>query len=582
LWWLAVTRKPQKIWRERPCDEAVARSLAMQAGVTPLMGVLLAQRGIDTPEAVRSFLRPSFEQLPSPLLMKDMEQAVAVVVRAVREQLPVVVYGDYDVDGTTGIAVLVLFLREIGLECHGLQPRRFEHGYGLHADLLPEPAGGAGLLITVDCGISDAVEVARARERGWTVIVTDHHQPPAALPEADAVLNPLQPGCDFPFKYLAGVGVAFYLVMGVRAALREAGFWPAGKEEPNLKNLLDLVAVGSICDMVPMVGANRVLSVAGLSVLSDRQRPGLRQLLRLAGVNGRQVAADDVGYRIGPRLNAPGRLASAALALELLLTNDDTRAAELAVSVDGMNRERQQLVEEQFRQSAVAAAEIGEARKTLVLHGKDWHGGVLGIVASRLVDDFCRPTILLRSEGGLLKGSGRSVDGFDLHGALLRCEDLLEAYGGHTSAAGLTLRPENLAAFKERFEEVAVRELTEEMQRPVLWVDYRLSGEELGDESFLRDQQLLAPFGIGNPEPVFAPPEDIRLEQAKVVGGNHLRFSWRASGVTWSGIGFGLGHCLDKIRARPARLAFTVRRNCFRGREQWQLNAVDIDVNTTT
>ncbi len=577
-----MPKKPQKIWRERTWDQEVVDSLVRQAGVSPLLGVLLAQRGVVTPAAARAFLHPSLEQLPSPLLMKDMARATATVVRAIKERLPITVYGDYDVDGTTGIAVLTLFFRELGVECQRLQPRRFSDGYGLHAELLPDPPMGGALLITVDCGISDAVDVARVRERGWSVIVTDHHQPPADLPEAEAVLNPLQPGCDFPFKHLAGVGVAFYLVMGVRSALREAGFWPGGRGEPNLKNLLDLVAIGSVCDMVPMVEVNRVMCVAGLGVLSERPRPGLRQLLRLAGVIGRQVAADDVGYRIGPRLNAPGRLDTAEQALDLLLTEDDEEALALAARVDTLNRERQQLVEELFQQAAASVAELGETGTTLVLWGENWHGGILGIVASRLVDDFHRPTILLRSEEGVLKGSGRSVEGFDLHAALVECEDLLEAYGGHTGAAGLTLKPENLMAFRKRFEAIAAQRLSREMQRPVLWIDYPLRGEELADANFLEGHQQLAPFGVGNPEPVFAPPERVHLEQAKVVGGSHLRFAWRANGTSWNGIGFGLGHLLVAVQEGPARLAFTVRRNVFRGREYWQLNAVDINADPTT
>ncbi|MDH5299069.1 MAG: DHHA1 domain-containing protein, partial [Desulfobulbaceae bacterium] len=398
------------------------------------------------------------------------------------------------------------------------------------------------------------------------------------------ILNPLQPGCEFPFKHLAGVGVAFYLAMGVRSALLRQGYWPAGEAAPNLKRLLDLVAIGTIGDMVPLVGVNRILSIAGLEELNDHPRPGLRQLLRMADALERRVTAEDIGYRIGPRLNAPGRLGEADLALELLVTDDGERAAALAGEVDAINRRRQELVEEVHRQATAAANDAtAGGRRTLVLHGEHWHGGVLGIVASKMVDVFARPVIMLRSEGaGLVKGSGRSVEGLDLHQALTRCSDLLEQYGGHPSAAGLTLRAENLDAFRERLEAIVAEQLDEEAMRPVLWIDGELGSPDLGDHAFFDGFQRLAPFGVGNPEPVFVSAAAVRLEQPRVVGNNHLQFSWRVNGTSWHGIAFGCGHHLHAVQEQPTRLVFMVRRNSFRGREQWQLQAVDFDQSPTS
>ncbi|MDH3392750.1 MAG: single-stranded-DNA-specific exonuclease RecJ, partial [Desulfobulbaceae bacterium] len=428
-----MTVKPAKKWRYRPSeDERLAGELAASIGVPEVIGALLLQRGIDTPTAAQSFLWPTLALLPSPMLMKDMDKAVCLLAAAIRAEQQIVIYGDYDVDGVTGVAVLALFLKELGVQCSCCQPSRLDHGYGFSAELI-ENASQNTTVVTVDCGISDRVEVARAKEMGVTVIVTDHHQPPAELPEADAILNPLQPGCAFPFKQLAGVGVAFYLAMGLRAHLVESGFFAEQAEVPNLKEFLDLVAIGTICDMTPLTDANRIMTIAGIEVLAATKRPGLQHLFKIANITGSQVNAEDIGYRIGPRLNAPGRLGAPEMALELLLCDDDAQAETLAKRIDNINQERQEIVRQVAEEATVkASVRITDGANSLVLYDKDWHGGVLGIVASRLVDEMGRPTILLAMDKqGLLKGSGRSVDGFDLHEALAGCADLLESYGGH-------------------------------------------------------------------------------------------------------------------------------------------------------
>ncbi|MDH4321669.1 MAG: single-stranded-DNA-specific exonuclease RecJ, partial [Desulfobulbaceae bacterium] len=494
-----------------------------------------------------------------------------------------IIFGDYDVDGVTGVAVLALFLKELGVAYICRQPKRLEHGYGFSTELV-EDANKNTVVVTVDCGISDVSEVARAKELDLTVIVTDHHQPPPVLPAADAILNPLQPGCAFPFKHLAGVGVAFYLAMGLRGHLLESGYFSDRTQAPNLKAYLDLVAIGTICDMTPLVDANRIMTIAGLDVLARTNRPGLRHLLAVANIDVQRVNADDIGYRIGPRLNAPGRLGDAEPALRLLLSEDQAEAKALAKQIDATNQERQEIVRQVSEEALARAARlVAEGARVLVLHDKEWHGGILGIAASRLAEDFNRPTLLLTTAGnGLLKGSGRSVAGMDIHDVLTGCADLLASYGGHSCAVGVSLVPENLAAFVERLEVIIAQRLDLQALEPLLWIDHVLSAEELGENGFMEGYQRLAPFGIGNPEPVFATASEISFENARVVGLDHLKFTSRINGVSFSGIGFGLGGCLEQVEGRSALPAFTIQKNFFRGREEWQLNIVDISAPTTT
>ncbi|MDA8164988.1 MAG: single-stranded-DNA-specific exonuclease RecJ [Desulfobacteraceae bacterium] len=570
---------PARIWRRRPFDPKRAATLASELEVPFGIGAILLQRGLDDPRAAHDFLNPAFEQLPSPFLMKGMAEATAILADAIRQGRAVAVYGDYDVDGATGTAVLALFLRRLGLTVHARQPHRLHHGYGLHRRLIPELQALApgGVLITVDCGISDREAVAAANEGGLTVIVTDHHQPPSTLPPADAVLNPLQPGCSFPFKHLAGVGVAFYLAMGLRSRLKEQGYWPGAAGMPNLRELLDLAAVGTVADIVPLVGPNRIFVRAGLEVLQEARRPGLACLLETAGLLGKRLTAEDIGFRLGPRINAAGRLGDPGRALDLLLTDDSVLARKLAHELEKANRDRHALEEGMACQAMAAAAEFIQAgRRTMVLLGDAWHPGVLGIVASRVLNRFYRTTILLTEKEGLLSGSGRSVPEFHLHHALEGCKDLLVRYGGHANAAGLALQPESLPAFRERFEAEAAQLAPEDL-RPKLLVDGQATDDLFGgrfQEAYLR----LAPFGMGNPEPVFA-SAGCRLLKPRLVGEKHLKFLWPHNGGRLEGIGFGFGHLLPILKSQEVGLAFSLRLNEFRGRESWQVNLVDIDLD---
>lgn len=562
-------------WPIRSCERGACARLAAEAGVPEAVAALLLNRDITSPEAARAFLHPSLSDLPAPSLMQDMTKAVELVAVAVREGRPIVIYGDYDVDGLTGSAVLSLFLRRAGVTVQALQPDRLRDGYGLHAHLLAEvrkamPPEAMPLLITVDCGITSHEAVAAARELGFTVIVTDHHQPEAELPAADAILNPHRPDCPFPFKDLAGVGVAFYLVMGLRSRLVAEGFW---ESPPNLKEYLDLVALGTVADMVELTAVNRVLVKAGLEVLTRRKRVGVASLGAVAGLSG-AIRGDDIAYRLAPRLNAASRLGSAAAAFVLLTTEDQEEARLLAQELDHANRRRRELGDTLY--DAVqprAKAAVAAGKGILIFADEGWHPGVLGIVATRLTREFHRPALVFAIRDGVAKGSGRSVEGVDLLGMLACAAGTLQGYGGHPMALGATLAVEDLPEFVATMEGVAA--MVRPAVAPLLTVELLPSGKELNE--LIAWYPQLEPFGVGNPEPILAGqgvPHNVR-----VVGGRHARFQWPLSGQHHEAILFnriveqqpGNGQA-----ATPVSFAFSLRRNAFQGRESWQLHGHDI------
>jgi len=564
-------------------DTALVAALARELSVPKTFAALLLQRGIKSRGEAELFFGATLADLPSPFLMKGMEQAVKTVAAALEAQKPVVVYGDYDVDGTTGAAILSLFLGAIGFaRVFTCQPLRLEEGYGLHLQavkrtLQADISGQAPLLITVDCGISDHEEVRRFKELGWSVIVSDHHQPPALLPEADAVINPLQPGCGFPDKNLAGVGVAFYLLMGIRTHLMGNKYFTERSASPNLKEYLDLVAIGTVGDMVPLTGVNRILVKAGLEVLGQTKRPGLVELLRISGVKGGGVTCEDIGYRLGPRINAAGRLGSAERALSLLAGTDPGEAKILAEELSGKNEQRKLLIDRLFSEACVAAEEKCRAgRRGLVLHADDWHAGVIGIGASRVVERFHRPVLVFaRQAGGMVKGSGRSVPGVNLYAILDKLRELFSHFGGHEAAVGLSLPMENLAELEERFDEAIRAQYSEEVLAPKIEIAWQDEDDSIGSREFLALHEKLAPFGMGNPEPIFR--IEGTLDEAREVGVNHLKFKMKLNGANYDGIGFGLGDFLHLAESGQRHaVAFRLRKNSFRGEQRWQLDAADI------
>jgi single-stranded-DNA-specific exonuclease len=560
-------------WERRGGLEAgPTQQLAAALGVSPLVATVLAQRGISGAEAGRLFLDSRLAAMPDPMGMKDMDRAVARLARAVRAQEPIAVHGDYDVDGITGTALLVEALRSFGATVDYFIPLRLKDGYGLSGEALKRAAaGGAKVAVSVDCGVSASGEALLARELGLDLIITDHHQPPETLPEALAVVNPCRKDCAFPAKNLSGVGVAFMLLVALRARLREEGHF-ADRAIPDLRQSLDLVALGTIADIVPLTGLNRILVKYGLEVLSRPGRPGLDALKTVAGVD--EVNCGAVGFRLAPRLNAAGRLQDAAQGVALLLEESLDRALETARHLDAVNRDRQML-EQQTLEQAVALVEgrLPAGRRTIVLADEGWHPGVIGIVASRLVERYHRPTVLMALEKGVGKGSARSIRGFHLYQAFETCRSLLAGFGGHEYAAGLTIDGTRIEEFGAAFEETARCTLTEEQFEPKLFFDGEVLLEELTLEP-VEELSRLAPFGAGNPQPQFV-TRRVRALQPRVVGTSHLRFTARQGGYSTPCIAFGMADRAGELSGE-LDLLFAPQINEWQGRRSVQLQIKDL------
>ena len=494
-----------KRWILKEADEASAAVLSRELRLPPLLARILAQRGFADADTARRFLSSSLSaDLPSPHLLAGMDDAVRRIARALRDGERVCVWGDYDVDGTTGAAVLVSFLREIGGAPLFYIPHRIDEGYGMSRQGIEHlRSRDVSLIITVDCGISNADEVAFARDLGMDVVIVDHHQLPERLPDAAAaVINPQRADCAFPDKGLCAAGLAFYLVIGLRANLRDAG-WFEPDSVPDIRRHLDIVTLGTIADMVPLRGTNRVLTRRGLVELGSSERPGIAALKEVVGVAPGTVDAGTVAFQLGPRINAAGRMDAAVKVVEMLTTDSRETADAIARELDTHNRERRE-TEAQVLDEALAQIEEQrlQDRWSIVVGSRGWHPGVLGIVASRIVERFHRPTIVIGFESDEGKGSGRSIRGFHMVQAMRRCAELLVRFGGHEYAGGLSIREESLAPFAERFEEVAREALDEEDLLPYLDVDAEVDFAQLS-LGLVRQMRLLGPFGVGNPEPVF-------------------------------------------------------------------------------
>lgn len=553
-------------------DPQQIRTLAASCAVRPLTAQLLLARGLDNAEDGRCFLQARLASLPDPALLAGMERAVERLADAVCAGERIAVHGDYDVDGITAAALLVEGLRALGatVDCH--IPLRLRDGYGLSGEALQRAAAaGARIAISVDCGIGALEEARLAGELGLDLIITDHHLPAAQLPEAFALINPQLPSCNFPFKPLAGVGVAFLLFTALRRRLRERGFF-AAHAEPDLRRSLDLVALGTIADVVPLTGVNRVLTKAGLEVLNRRQRLGIAALLEVAAI--KEASCGTVAFTLAPRLNAAGRLEDAALGVELLLTDDPDVARSLAQRLDQCNRERQQIEQETLRQAIERLEQGGEGgRYSIVLADQSWHPGVIGIVASRLAERYHRPTALIAIEDGLGKGSARSAAGLHLYQALAACSTHLNGFGGHAQAAGLSIDADQLTAFTAAFEEQVSQLLAFEERTPALRHDGELQLEEL-DRTGVEELAALAPFGAGNPEPLFL-FRQLRAQQVTTVGERHLRFTARQGGISLPCIAFGMVERASELTETFDLLA-TPQLNQWQGRTQLQLRVRDM------
>lgn len=489
-------------WLLPESRKAVIGALAEALGLHPLAATVLANRGFAQRDEASAFLSDRLSELPNPMTMKGAAAASTRLCRALSVREKITLYGDYDVDGVASTALLTLFLREVGGNPSTYIPHRLGEGYGLNLSAIEKiAADGTKVLVALDCGITSCREIARAQELGVDVIVVDHHSVPDPLPPAFAILNPLQPGCEYPTKHLCAAGVAFNLCMAVRRQLRVDGLLSA-KGEPNLKSFLDLVALATVADVVPLTGANRILVKHGLEELSRGRRPGVAALKLVAGLGEQSpVTTWQVGFRLGPRINAAGRLDDASIGLRLLCAPSLETARPLARALDVANHERQE-IEARILDAAMRQAEKFSSSRGLVLAGEGWHPGVIGIVASRVVERFHRPTVLVGLQGGTGRGSARSISGFNLIEALGRLGDHLVQYGGHRYAAGLTIEGPRLEGFRRAFDEVARSSLTEEDLIPTCKVDGVVGLSDL-DQAAIESVSVLAPFGCGNPEPIF-------------------------------------------------------------------------------
>ena len=582
-------------WVLAECDEKAAAVLTRDAGVHPLIARLLVNRGVVDPAAARSFLNCDLSLLSSPAVFAGMERATARIRKAVEGREQIVVYGDYDVDGVTGSALLYLVLKRLNAGVDGYIPDRMTEGYGLNRGALERlKTSGAGLVITVDCGISAVDEAETARSLGLDLIITDHHEIGSSsrsnkengpngsngliLPDALSILHPwlllpeVSPEVRDQVSGLTGVGVAFKLaqaLLGLDAC--DAGMRP----------YLDLVTLGTVADVGRIMGENRVLVRHGLELLSRQDgslRPGIAALKQVTGLNGKKISAGTVGFTLGPRINASGRLERADMAFRLLTTASGDEARELAEALDGVNRERQD-VEERIQEEArkLCLKQDPAGTGAFVLASRDWHPGVIGIVASRIVEEFYRPTALICVKDGIGKGSARSIPGFDLYHGLLQCRDLLLGFGGHKYAAGFSLSEDKIVPFRERLDAIVLETLGKEGFLRTQLVDGAVPLDELTLE-LLSEIDKLAPFGQGNPEPRLG-ARGLQVLSSRIVGGNHLKLRLkRESGTSLDAIAFKRGDLLGRIVRDGARVAvvFTPRVNAWNGSMSVELEIKDL------
>lgn len=554
--------------------ESVAR-LQKGQDISPLMARLLLLRGVEQTEQIKPFLNPSLSGLHSPFLMAGMKEAVERLGQAVERHEKILIYGDYDVDGTMAVVVLLTALRSLGAEVETYVPHRLTDGYGMRVPVIEKAAAdGVRVVLSVDTGIREHEVIARAHELGVDAIVTDHHQPDSQLPAALAVLNPKRADCAYPEKNLAGVGVAFKLTQALWARLRPV------LSEKTLASYLKIVAIGTIADVVPLLGENRIIARYGLAGLAEPSHAGLQALLEVAGMNGKAPSAGDVAFRLAPRINAAGRMENARNVIELFTTADPARSRRIAERLNNLNQQRQRTEEQIFKEVMEIFEREPEraARYSLVFSGEGWHRGVIGIVAQRVAERYHRPTLVIGVEQGVGQGSGRSIPRFNLLKALSRSSDLFERFGGHSQAAGFTLPAERIGELGRRLETFARAVLTPEDLEPVLRVDAEVSLEAI-DNAFYEGLKALEPFGLGNPAPVFCARDLLLDDTPRILKDKHLKLRVRERGRVFDALMWrGVGKVPALARGQKVEAAFTVEENVFQDRTNLQLILKDLIV----
>lgn len=563
-----------KRWVTAKPNLETVRSLARSCGFTPLAAAALCARGIDTPEAARAFLETDPAKLHDPMLLPDMAKARDTIRRAIKQGKKIAVFGDYDVDGVTSTCVMTRVLRSLGADVRHYIPDRLSEGYGLSMGAMDRLAqDGIGLIVTVDSGVSAFEEIARARELGMEVVVTDHHECREELPDANAVVNPKRADSTYPFAELAGVGVAFKLACALAGD---------GQQRAVLEQYADLVALGTVADVMLLVGENRIIVAAGLRRMAETQNVGLSMLLHESGQQGKRLTASTISFILAPRINAAGRLGHADMAAELFLTDDPRRAQTLAMALCEQNKQRQatenQILEQALQKLRREYDPLED--QVIVLAGEDWHHGVIGIVSSRICDRYACPTVLIALEDGIGKGSGRSVKGFNLYEALCDSAPLLERFGGHELAAGLTIREENIQQFHENMEAWAREHVNPQELMPILHIDCPIAPEFISTEA-TRGLDVLEPFGMGNPQPVFSMCDLLVEEITPISSDRHVRLTLSKDGQTYTAMLFGTGQggC-GFAQGNYVDAAFCLEINEYRGRCSVQLVIRDIQLST--
>lgn len=562
----------RKIWKVRKSNFALGKELMQKLNISSTLAMLLVNRGYHSIKEARQFLEPSLADLVSPFKLSNMQEAVEKVKQAIIEKKQIVIFGDYDVDGITGTALLVEVFNSLGVKVNYYIPDRIEEGYGLNFDAVSTLAQeGAELIITVDCGISSKEEVNTGKKMGLDFIITDHHQPPDDLPDC-LIINPQLEREDVPWKDLSGVGVAFKLAQGLLETI------PGRSNPQEILRYLDLVALGTIADIVPLVGENRIIVKFGLEQIATGNRLGLKVLCETANLDYRNITSSNVGYGLAPRLNACGRIGDATLGVKLLLSTSEKEAQEIASYLNKENQHRQNIEGKIIEEAEYLLGEWDFAKnKVIVLKGQDWHQGVIGIVASRLVEKYYRPVIILTKQNGIYKGSGRSIPGFHLYRALCACGDLLESFGGHSQAAGLSLKEENIEPFITQINSIASQMLTEKDFIPILDVDGEINLDE-ADFKLLEEISKLEPFGCENPEPILVFRRGT-VKECREVGNNggHLKLKVKAGKTLWDAIGFNMADYSELAASKePLDFAFVLDKNQWNGRTNLQLVLKDI------
>ena len=566
----------KKDWQILQPDIQSVKNLSDILKCDPITATLLVNRKIDTAGSALKFLNPSLKNIRSPFSIKDIDAAVRRIYKAIINSEKILIFGDYDVDGITSTSILIDFLKNTGADVHYYIPHRAKEGYSLQSMHISDYAipNEINLIITVDCGSGSHDAVKTAKEFGIDVIITDHHIISKELPEAFAVVNPKRFDCTAGFDNLAGVGVAFVLIICLRKYLRDMNFWQ-DRPEPNLKDLCDLVALGTVADSVPLIDENRIFASAGIEVIkAENNRPGISALLKICHIENSYINSEDIAFKIAPRLNAPGRMEHGKLSVEILTTESLNDAVQMARSLNDLNILRRNIEQEIINHiHAYIAENPGELEKrSLILSADDWHEGVLGIIASRLVDSYFRPVVVISTKNGIGKGSARSIPGFDLYEGLSACSDDLVQFGGHSMAAGLKIKLKNIERFKTNFDNAVTATIKPADFTPKLSIDCEIGFDDISDR-LIDEIESLAPFGAANPEPLFI-AINVEVFSSKIVGKNHRNMLLKQSAGKMPKI-FNAIH-FNALTDAPLkdnfdRIAFRLRWNRWNGQKKVQI-----------